>query len=114
VHIHHIDRDRENNSKENLVLLCANCHYGLHHHLWDIGELNGNYNHPGRERIHVPYGPKKQTVPTQSPVVFKTKYATVPEYAAHNKVSLRTVRNEIKKGRIKAEKIGREYRIPVE
>jgi excisionase family DNA binding protein len=42
------------------------------------------------------------------------KYLTVIEYADWKRVSLRTVRNEIKKGRIKAEKIGREYRIPVE
>ena len=30
LHIHHIDRDRTNNTKENLEVLCPNCH-GLEH-----------------------------------------------------------------------------------
>jgi excisionase family DNA binding protein len=41
------------------------------------------------------------------------KYLTVAEYAAEKRVSVRVVRAEIGKGRIKAEKIGKEYRIPV-
>lgn len=43
----------------------------------------------------------------------RMKYLKVDEYADLKRVSIRTIRNEIKKGRIKAEKIGREYRIPV-
>jgi len=42
------------------------------------------------------------------------KYLTVAEYAALKRVTARVVRAEISKGRIKAEKIGREYRIPME
>lgn len=42
-----------------------------------------------------------------------TRYLTVAEYAASRRVSVRVVRAEIKKGRIKAERIGKEYRIPV-
>ncbi|WP_394999932.1 HNH endonuclease signature motif containing protein [Acinetobacter sp.] len=34
VQIHHKDRNRENNQKENLVPLCANCHYALHTNQW--------------------------------------------------------------------------------
>lgn len=30
LHIHHIDRNRDNNEKENLEILCANCHYIEH------------------------------------------------------------------------------------
>jgi excisionase family DNA binding protein len=41
-------------------------------------------------------------------------YLTVAEYASEKRVSVRTIRAEIKKGRIKAEKIGKEYRIPWE
>jgi len=41
-------------------------------------------------------------------------YLTVAEYAASKRVTSRTLRAEIKKGRIKAEKIGKEYRVPVE
>ena len=40
-------------------------------------------------------------------------YLTVTEYAAEKRISVRTVRAEIKKKRIIAEKIGKEYRIPV-
>lgn len=39
VHIHHIDKDRDNNKRENLIPLCANCHHGLHENLWDLSEL---------------------------------------------------------------------------
>jgi excisionase family DNA binding protein len=42
------------------------------------------------------------------------KYLTVSEYATLKRVSVRVIRAEISKGRIKAEKIGKEYRIPVE
>jgi hypothetical protein len=28
--IHHIDHDRENNSRDNLLLVCPNCHHLLH------------------------------------------------------------------------------------
>ncbi|MFA5715384.1 MAG: hypothetical protein WC998_06575 [Candidatus Paceibacterota bacterium] len=44
----------------------------------------------------------------------ETKYLTVLEYATEKRVSVRVIRSEIKKGRIKAERIGKEYRIPVE
>jgi hypothetical protein len=40
-------------------------------------------------------------------------YQTVAEYAIEKRVSVRVIRAEIKKGRINAEKIGKEYRIPV-
>lgn len=35
VDIHHIDKDRSNNKKSNLIPLCANCHRALHHNKWD-------------------------------------------------------------------------------
>jgi hypothetical protein len=35
IHIHHIDHNRENNTKENLLPLCANCHIALHNNLWN-------------------------------------------------------------------------------
>ena len=28
--VHHIDKDRENNKKENLIYLCMNCHFLVH------------------------------------------------------------------------------------
>jgi excisionase family DNA binding protein len=43
----------------------------------------------------------------------RVKYLTVAEYATEKRVSVRVIRAEIAKGRIPAEKIGREYRIPV-
>ena len=36
VDIHHIDENRKNNNKENLIPLCANCHHGLHKKKWAI------------------------------------------------------------------------------
>ena len=41
------------------------------------------------------------------------KYISVREYAASKGVTERAIRNEIAKGRIKAEKIGKSWRIPV-
>jgi hypothetical protein len=39
--IHHIDQDRTNNKKENLIPLCRNCHEALHNGLWKL-ETEGN------------------------------------------------------------------------
>lgn len=36
VEIHHIDKNRKNNAKENLIPLCACCHRGLHNNLWQL------------------------------------------------------------------------------
>ena len=36
VDIHHIDENRKNNSRDNLIPLCTPCHRGLHHGLWDL------------------------------------------------------------------------------
>jgi len=33
--IHHLDWDKENNSLENLILLCGSCHMKLHKHVKD-------------------------------------------------------------------------------
>jgi len=41
IHIHHMDEQKENNQKFNLVPLCANCHFALHHNRWVLEELNG-------------------------------------------------------------------------
>jgi hypothetical protein len=30
--VHHLDGDRENNAIENLVWMCHNCHYLIHHY----------------------------------------------------------------------------------
>lgn len=30
IEVHHIDKNRENNSIENLMIVCANCHTGIH------------------------------------------------------------------------------------
>jgi hypothetical protein len=36
IQIHHKDRNRKNNIKDNLIPLCANCHMGLHHGNWKL------------------------------------------------------------------------------
>lgn len=36
VDIHHIDHNRNNNHKSNLLPLCANCHMALHHKEWEL------------------------------------------------------------------------------
>ena len=36
VDIHHLDHNRENNDKSNLMPLCSNCHRGLHFGFWKI------------------------------------------------------------------------------
>lgn len=40
VDIHHIDEDRNNNDKSNLIPLCCNCHLGLHRGAWKFEHLN--------------------------------------------------------------------------
>jgi len=39
LHVHHLDRDRTNNDPSNLIVFCANCHYGLHHHIWKLEDI---------------------------------------------------------------------------
>lgn len=39
VHVHHIDEDRTNHSEQNLMPLCACCHFALHNNLWKMSEL---------------------------------------------------------------------------
>lgn len=39
IDIHHINKDSKDNSKENLISLCAPCHRGLHKKLWSLNEL---------------------------------------------------------------------------
>ena len=40
--VHHRDRDRTNNSLENLIWLCHNCHYLVHHFTKEaVGFLDG-------------------------------------------------------------------------
>ena len=39
VDIHHIDENRANNDRKNLIPLCACCHRALHLHNWDFGDL---------------------------------------------------------------------------
>jgi len=60
-------------------------------------------------RLGIPRKPKSH-IPA---IVPNKKYLTLPEYAAKKRVTVRVIRAEIKKGRIKAERIGKEYRIPV-
>lgn len=42
VHIHHIDENKNNNTLENLIALCANCHFAIHHNNWDIKEIRAS------------------------------------------------------------------------
>lgn len=37
--VHHIDKNRNNNKLENLVCLCHNCHYLVHHHNEEINKI---------------------------------------------------------------------------
>ena len=39
VQIHHIDHNRCNNDRANLIPLCANCHLSLHNGKWDLQSL---------------------------------------------------------------------------
>lgn len=39
LHIHHIDQNHDNNLPENLIVLCANCHFGLHHGKWKLSDI---------------------------------------------------------------------------
>jgi len=38
--VHHIDKNRNNNGIENLIWLCQNCHYLVHHYTDDRKRLS--------------------------------------------------------------------------
>lgn len=40
IDIHHIDEDRANNKRENLLPLCANCHRALHAEKWGLKDID--------------------------------------------------------------------------
>lgn len=39
LHKHHIDLNHNNNNPQNIIILCSNCHFGIHHNKWSIKEL---------------------------------------------------------------------------
>jgi hypothetical protein len=39
LHVHHINRNKNNNNTSNLVVLCGNCHMGLHHGEWKLEDI---------------------------------------------------------------------------
>lgn len=39
LHVHHLDKNRYNNTRKNLIVLCANCHTGLHQGKWRLEEI---------------------------------------------------------------------------
>jgi DNA-directed RNA polymerase subunit RPC12/RpoP len=45
VQIHHVDHDRSNNKKSNLMPLCACCHVALHGGCWNLGDLAHSVEH---------------------------------------------------------------------
>jgi hypothetical protein len=40
--IHHINENRDNNNKENLIPLCMCCHHALHQKLWKLEDITGD------------------------------------------------------------------------
>ena len=40
LHIHHVDGNHDNNNTNNLIVLCANCHAGVHHGKWNLSEIS--------------------------------------------------------------------------
>ncbi len=38
--VHHLDRNRENNDVTNLVWLCHNCHFLVHHNKVELAKFN--------------------------------------------------------------------------
>lgn len=39
VDVHHVDENRKNANKQNLIPLCSPCHRALHHDFWKLEEL---------------------------------------------------------------------------
>lgn len=39
LHVHHPDKNRDNNDPSNLIVLCSNCHQGLHHNIWKLEDI---------------------------------------------------------------------------
>jgi hypothetical protein len=39
LHVHHIDGDHSNDDPDNLTVLCANCHLGLHYGVWFLSDI---------------------------------------------------------------------------
>ena len=41
--VHHIDNDRNNNSLDNLIILCPTCHWGLTLELYELIKYNDRW-----------------------------------------------------------------------
>lgn len=49
--VHHIDENHSNEEDGNKIVLCYNCHDGLHHGLWVLSSIR-----PGTEHEYTPAG----------------------------------------------------------
>ncbi len=47
--VHHLDRDRTNNSVSNLIWLCHNCHFLAHHDAGEVDKLTNLVNRNGHQ-----------------------------------------------------------------
>uniref|UniRef100_A0A7V3N4P4 HNH endonuclease n=1 Tax=candidate division CPR3 bacterium TaxID=2268181 RepID=A0A7V3N4P4_UNCC3 len=50
--VHHIDSDKKNNSKSNLVVLCSHCHGIVHHWSPEFWELYLSFLHPNSKILY--------------------------------------------------------------
>lgn len=39
LHVHHLDYNHYNDTPSNLIVLCSNCHFGLHRNKWKVEEI---------------------------------------------------------------------------
>jgi len=63
--LHHKDRNRKNNKKENLVALCKDCHVAVHHGITGNINLSKNTNktgHHGRQRTYQENSPEGKKI----------------------------------------------------
>jgi len=92
LHFHHIDFNHENNVESNIIVLCSNCHFGVHHKKWNQFDLTSIYETTVSCGKQINIHPKNNTKR-----MLKNNIKDMEEVNKRQELDISTLKNEINK-----------------